>query len=102
MLTLLRIVNSPFGRVLQAIRQNEIRVTFLGYAGQLVAVLPALHAHVIPRHASEDPELRRKPVWLHDWSAAPGFSDALVPLARRIAGRLLCSCPRKALIACLA
>ena len=51
-------------------------------------VEPALHAHVIPRHASEDPELRRKPVWLHDWSAAPGFSDALVPLARRIAGRL--------------
>ena len=51
-------------------------------------VEPALHAHVIPRHASEDSELRRKPVWLHDWSAAPAFSDALVPLARRIAGRL--------------
>jgi branched-chain amino acid transport system permease protein len=26
-----RLVNSPFGRVLQAIRQNEARVTFLGY-----------------------------------------------------------------------
>ena len=26
-----RLVNSPFGRVLQAIRQNETRVTFLGY-----------------------------------------------------------------------
>jgi diadenosine tetraphosphate (Ap4A) HIT family hydrolase len=36
----------------------------------------ALHAHVIPRHASESPELRTKPVWLHDWSAAPGFDAA--------------------------
>ena len=31
LLGLWRLVNSPFGRVLQAIRQNEIRVTFLGY-----------------------------------------------------------------------
>ena len=27
-----RLVNSPYGRVLQAIRQNETRVTFLGYS----------------------------------------------------------------------
>ena len=26
-----RLVNSPFGRVLQAIRQNEARTAFLGY-----------------------------------------------------------------------
>ena len=26
------------------------------------------------RHASEDPELRKKPVWLHDWSAAPAVA----------------------------
>jgi diadenosine tetraphosphate (Ap4A) HIT family hydrolase len=51
-------------------------------------VEPALHAHVIPRHASEDPLLRAKPVWLHDWAAAPGFSGALQPLARRLAARL--------------
>lgn len=51
-------------------------------------VEPALHAHVIPRHASEDAELRKKPVWLHDWSTAPVFSEALIPLARRIASRL--------------
>jgi diadenosine tetraphosphate (Ap4A) HIT family hydrolase len=51
-------------------------------------VEPALHAHVIPRHASEDPELRKKPVWLHDWSKAAAFSDALAPLIRRLAGRL--------------
>src|SRR6188472_4200711 len=31
---------------------------------------PALHAHEIPRHATETPELRRTAVWLHDWKAA--------------------------------
>lgn len=31
MLTLLRVVNSPFGRVLQAIRENEFRAEALGY-----------------------------------------------------------------------
>ena len=51
-------------------------------------VEPALHAHVIPRHASEDPSLRRTAVWLHDWSLAPAFSDDLAPLARRLAARL--------------
>jgi diadenosine tetraphosphate (Ap4A) HIT family hydrolase len=51
-------------------------------------VEPALHAHVIPRHASEDPGLRKKPVWLHDWSTAPAFSGAQTSLARRLASRL--------------
>src|SRR5687767_1412777 len=51
-------------------------------------VEPALHAHVIPRHASEDPDLRKKPVWLHDWSVAPPFTAALGQLARRLAARL--------------
>jgi diadenosine tetraphosphate (Ap4A) HIT family hydrolase len=37
-------------------------------------VEPALHAHVIPRHASEIPALRRQAVWLHDWAAAPPFT----------------------------
>ena len=51
-------------------------------------VEPALHAHVIPRHTVEEPDLRRKPVWLHDWSAAgPIDADALA-LARLIAARL--------------
>ena len=51
-------------------------------------VEPALHAHVIPRHATEDPELRRKAVWLHDWKAArPVDSDALA-LGQKIAARL--------------
>ena len=36
-------------------------------------VEPALHAHVIPRHVSEDPALRLKPVWLHDWTQVAAF-----------------------------
>jgi branched-chain amino acid transport system permease protein len=49
-LAMLRIVNSPFGRVLQAIRENEFRAEALGYrtlvyrtlAGALSAVMAAL------------------------------------------------------------
>ena len=36
-------------------------------------VEPALHAHVIPRHADETPERRKQPVWLHDWSAVEPY-----------------------------
>lgn len=36
-------------------------------------VEPALHAHVIPRYASEPAETRRQPVWLHDWTIATPF-----------------------------
>lgn len=51
-------------------------------------VEPALHAHVIPRHADEDPALRKQPVWLHDWTAVPPFGEAHQALARAIAARL--------------
>ena len=51
-------------------------------------VEPALHAHVIPRHAAEDPERRRTPVWLHDWKTAPAIDAAALALARQIAARL--------------
>lgn len=51
-------------------------------------VEPALHAHVIPRHASEDADLRKKTVWLHDWNAAPAVDSASIELARLIAARL--------------
>lgn len=51
-------------------------------------VEPALHAHVIPRHAAEDPERRRTPVWLHDWKAAPAIDAGALALARQIAARL--------------
>jgi diadenosine tetraphosphate (Ap4A) HIT family hydrolase len=49
---------------------------------------PALHAHVIPRHASEDADLRKKPVWLHDWKTASPVDAASIELGRRIAARL--------------
>jgi len=53
-------------------------------------VEPALHAHVIPRHAGEDPALRAKPVWLHDWTTAEPF-DATADrhLLTQIAARLV-------------
>lgn len=51
-------------------------------------VEPALHAHVIPRHASEDADLRKKPVWLHDWSAAPPIDEAALSLGKLIAAQL--------------
>ena len=51
-------------------------------------VEPALHAHVIPRHASEDPGLRKKPVWLHDWKAAPPADTGVLAIGRKIAARL--------------
>jgi diadenosine tetraphosphate (Ap4A) HIT family hydrolase len=52
-------------------------------------VEPALHAHVIPRYATEVEELRTKPVWLHDWGVAPAFdaathADLIVSLSRRL------------------
>jgi diadenosine tetraphosphate (Ap4A) HIT family hydrolase len=50
---------------------------------------PALHAHVIPRYASEPDDRRRTPVWLHDWTVAPSFTAAEHgPLARAIAAAL--------------
>jgi len=52
-------------------------------------VEPALHAHIIPRYASEPADLRRTPVWLHDWSTAPVFDLAAHgALAKRIANAL--------------
>ena len=52
-------------------------------------VEPALHAHVIPRHASENPDLRRKAVWLHDWSSAPPVHEEAMQLARLLAAHLV-------------
>jgi diadenosine tetraphosphate (Ap4A) HIT family hydrolase len=55
-------------------------------------VEPALHAHVIPRHASEESALRVKPVWLHDWTiAAPFDANAHRDLAAKIASHLTAS-----------
>ena len=40
-------------------------------------VEPALHAHIIPRYATEPAEDRTRPVWLHDWTKAPAFDAAI-------------------------
>jgi diadenosine tetraphosphate (Ap4A) HIT family hydrolase len=37
---------------------------------------PALHAHVIPRHADEPEALRTRHPWAYDWQAAPVFERA--------------------------
>jgi diadenosine tetraphosphate (Ap4A) HIT family hydrolase len=68
--------------VLAATHAQRINYEILGN------VEPALHAHVIPRHASEDPDLRTKPVWLHDWKIAPPVDAESLALARLIAARL--------------
>ena len=34
---------------------------------------PALHAHVVPRYASEPAALRRGPMWNYAWADAPPF-----------------------------
>jgi diadenosine tetraphosphate (Ap4A) HIT family hydrolase len=34
---------------------------------------PALHAHVIPRYASEPEDKRRGPAWFYDWKNGPPF-----------------------------
>ena len=69
--------------VLKATGAERINYEILGN------VEPALHAHVIPRFGTEPPELRTKPVWLHDWTKAQPFdahSDA--DLQNRLAARL--------------
>jgi diadenosine tetraphosphate (Ap4A) HIT family hydrolase len=37
---------------------------------------PALHAHVVPRHADEPAALRTAHPWAYDWAAAPAFDAA--------------------------
>jgi len=36
---------------------------------------PELHAHVIPRYASEPEERRLMPAWFYDWENAVRFSE---------------------------
>ncbi len=56
--------------VLQVTGAERINYEILGN------VEPALHAHVIPRFASEPAERRRTAVWFHDWNSAPVYDDA--------------------------
>jgi branched-chain amino acid transport system permease protein len=48
LLALLRIVNSPFGRVLQAIRENEFRAEAIGYRWWCTAPRPACCRRCLP------------------------------------------------------
>ena len=69
--------------ILQVTGAERINYEILGN------VETALHAHIIPRHTEEVPELRKQPVWLHDWSAAVPFDvDAHHQLRARIAASL--------------
>jgi diadenosine tetraphosphate (Ap4A) HIT family hydrolase len=50
---------------------------------------PALHAHIFPRHVTEPESTRTAQPWALDWSAAPGYSEALHgDLKRRIAAEI--------------
>ena len=33
----------------------------------------ALHAHIVPRYATEPDDTRRRPIWFSDWTNAPKF-----------------------------
>ena len=48
------------------------RINYAMFGNQEVA----LHAHVIPRYATEPPALRTAHPWAYDWSAAPPFDPA--------------------------
>jgi diadenosine tetraphosphate (Ap4A) HIT family hydrolase len=50
---------------------------------------PALHAHIFPRHVTEPESTRTAQPWALDWSAAPGYSEALHgDLKRRIVAEI--------------
>ena len=68
--------------VLLVTRAERINYEILGN------VEPALHAHIIPRYATEPPERRKQAVWLHDWATAPAVDEAGLAMAGRIAARL--------------
>lgn len=49
----------------------------------------ALHAHVLPRFATEPEEKQRKPVWFYDWESAPPLDlQRDQPLMRKIAASI--------------
>jgi diadenosine tetraphosphate (Ap4A) HIT family hydrolase len=50
---------------------------------------PALHAHVVPRYATEAASLRSAQPWAYDWAAAPAFdAAALAGLKAALQSRL--------------
>lgn len=75
--------------ILQVTSAERINYEILGNSE------PELHAHVIPRYATERPERRRLPAWFCDWDAAPrydadahaGLRDALRNALQSAVGR---------------
>jgi diadenosine tetraphosphate (Ap4A) HIT family hydrolase len=50
---------------------------------------PELHAHVVPRYASEPPERRSLPAWFYDWEAAARYDvEAHADLRRALRAAL--------------
>jgi diadenosine tetraphosphate (Ap4A) HIT family hydrolase len=50
---------------------------------------PALHAHIVPRYATEPAALRTQQPWAYDWNAAPLFEPhAFAALATALRGEL--------------
>lgn len=56
--------------LLEATDAYRINYEILGNTDQ------ALHAHIIPRYRSEQPERRAMPIWFYDWEGSPEFSEA--------------------------
>jgi len=53
---------------------------------------PALHAHIVPRYASEPAALRTQHPWAYDWDAAPLYEPrAFADLAAALRGALASS-----------
>ena len=64
---------------------GAVRITYAMFGN----VEPALHAHVVPRHADEPEAMHTAHPWAYDWSAAPAFDAAtLAPLMRQLRQRL--------------
>lgn len=50
---------------------------------------PALHAHVVPRALDEPEALRARPIWFHDWEAAPPFDPVVHGETLRLIGQAI-------------
>ena len=66
--------------ILQVTSAERINYEILGNSE------PELHAHVIPRYATEPSERRRLPAWFYDWDSAPRY-DAETYAVLRVALR---------------
>lgn len=60
---------------------NAVRINYAVFGN----LEPALHAHVIPRHADEPEQMRTAHPWAYDWQSAPPFDpEAHAELAEAV------------------